>query len=221
MSDFNWDQMAFWETGEWQVVQENLEDLQRKKVPFNPDRENLFAALDATPFDKCKVMWCGQDPYPSSLYATGLAFSIPKMIKTFPVTLQIIFEEYQKDLGLPSPRCGDLSPWADQGILLWNVIPSCLAGKSLSHDWIEWRYLTNEIIEKLAAKGIVFVFSGNVAQEFYHLVKNATNCRVIKTSHPSPRGVQFGKNPFIGSRIFSTINSKLNELKLGSIEWRL
>lgn len=210
-------ELDYFNSGEWQVVDERLKDLKGK---FNPSRKNLFRALELVSFDACKVMVCGQDPYPDSRFATGVAFSVPDGEK-IPPTLSMIFDEYESDLHYPRPSSGTLEKWATEGVLLWNVVPSCETGHSLSHDWEEWHWLTGEIIEKLKAKGIVFVFLGTRARAYASLVHDAKNCRVIEASHPSPRALLSAKEPFRGSRIFSRTNDALNTLGLGAINWRL
>lgn len=219
----SWEDLNFWESGEWQVVEEKLNDLDRVKEIYNPDRENIFTALYASPFEKTKVAILGQDPYPDHKLAMGLAFSVPNTVKDFPPSLKMIFDEYEADLHLPRPTKGSLIPWAEQGVLLWNVVPSCSEGQSLSHDWEEWRYLTREIIENLRDKGTVFAFIGGRARDYAHLVHNQENCAVIETAHPSPRA-HWNKNikhPFVGSRIFSRINDSLVHLGHDPVEWRL
>jgi len=216
-----WDELKYWDTGEWDVVQERLEDLEKTHVAYNPRRKDLFRALDLTPFKEVRVCILGQDPYPTSKHATGLAFSIPDGIKPFPATLFSIFQEYSSDLSLPHPTGGNLEPWAKQGILLWNVIPSVRAGSPLSHWWPEWFPLTQEILTELSNRGdIVFVFLGAKAREFLKYVNQETNT-VINVSHPSPRGSLNSRTPFTGSRIFSRINAALCERSKEPINWRL
>lgn len=215
-----WDDLSFWNTGEWQVVQERLDDMDKSKKTYNPDRELLFAALDEVPFEDVKVMVMGQDPYPNHNNCTGVAFSIPKTSKSYPATLANLFQEYSTDLGYSYPMSGDLTNWCAEGVLLWNATPSCAAGKPGSHDWVEWDLLTKEIIENLSKKGIVFVFLGGRAHAYAKFVDTTVN-RVICLSHPSPLGFKKSRVPFFGSRMFSTINAKLVELKRPSINWRL
>ena len=217
-TSFSWDDLVFWQSGEWQVVEEKL----KEGGKYNPSKKNLFRSLKLTPYNETKVMICGQDPYPDGSLATGVAFSVPTDAK-IPPTLKIIFDEYESDLHYPRPTSGNLEQWAEQGVLLWNVIPSCERGKSNSHDWEEWRYLTGEIIEKLVQRGIVFVFVGSRAREYASHVRHKDNCRVIETAHPSPRANLHRnlKHPFTGSRLFSTINSKLTEIGHDPVEWRL
>lgn len=236
-----WD-LEFFNSGEWQVCDERLKDLEKVNKAigsdgYNPGREKIFSALRATPYTSCKVCIVGQDPYPQQAFATGLAFSIPELKPkkiydgskqvqstepevSFPVTLQTFLKEYSTDLGLPIPRSGNLGRWAESGVLLWNAIPSCLPGKSLSHDWDEWSYLTKEIIVSLAKKGIVFALLGQVARRYINYISPSNNY-IICTSHPSPRGSINSKTPFLGSRLFSTINARLVENGQEPIDWRL
>lgn len=215
--------LNYWQTGEWQVVNERLHDMEKKHEVYNPSRRNLFKALQNLKPEDCKVVIVGQDPYPQSRYATGTAFSIPRDIEAadFPQTLNTIYKEYASDLHYPIPSHGDLGQWTGRGVLLWNAIPSCTKGRSLSHDWDEYSYLTKEIITKLSAQGgIVFAFLGAVARRYISDVDLTSNT-VLYTSHPSPRGSLNSRNPFLGSRIFTTINDKLADLGGQPIDWRL
>lgn len=214
--------LHYWQTGEWQVCNERLKDLEKAGTVYNPSRANLFRSLSSLPPEQVKVCILGQDPYPDHRMATGYAFSIPRSFsrEQFPPTLNQIFKEYSSDLGLPRPDCGDLQPWADQGVLLWNCIPVCRAGASLSCDWDEWQYLSREIVQRLSTRGIVFALLGSVARR-YQMDISPENNQVILTSHPSPRGSRNSKTPFEGSRLFSTINAKLNSQGLDTIDWRL
>lgn len=215
--------LDYWKSGEWQVVNERLHDMERDNVQYNPKRADLFSSLVQLHIPDIHVAIIGQDPYPQAEFATGVAFSIPATVAQadYPPTLRTIFTEYQADLGYPLPLCGDLSAWSRQGVLLWNAVPSCRTGQSLSHDWDEYSFLTKEIIHKLSEKGsVVFAFLGTVARRFMDDVDPTKNS-IIVTSHPSPRGSLNSKTPFTGSRIFSTINDRLADLGQGPIDWRL
>jgi uracil-DNA glycosylase len=217
----NWTELKFWQSGEWQVVEERLDDLERRGVVLSPDRHLMFAALDSLPIEKIRVVIMGQDPYPNVAHATGLAFSIPRSVQVHPPTLRTILTEYEDDLHYTYPKNGSLEKWAQQGVLLWNAIPSCEAGRSLSHDWDEWSYLTSEITTTLSRKGnVVFVLLGGVARRYRQLVDLSSN-RLIQTSHPSPRGNLSSKTPFSGSRLFTTINEQLCALGSPAIDWKL
>lgn len=225
----SWDDLDYWNSGEWQVVQERLDDIEKAGNLFNPKRELLFAALDATPYDKVKVAIYGQDPYPDRSCACGLAFSAPNgTVRNgllAPPTLDNIFVEYCSDLHYPRPIGTSLALWAERGVLLWNAIPSCAWQKSLSHDWPEWAILTQEITRRLSDKGdIVFVFMGGIARRSVKDVDQENNT-VIETSHPVTASRSYGRQPslpFKGSRIFSTINDKLVKTHHKEpINWRL
>lgn len=217
-----WDDFDYWNTGEWQVIQEHLDDMEREGHVYCPSRDMLFAAMDAVEFDDVRVAILGQDPYPDPKFATGIAFSIPARLKPpYPVTLFNIFREYTSDLNYPWPKNGSLTRWCDQGVFLWNVIPTCEERKSLSHeDWLEWAYLTKEIVERLNKRNVVFVLLGGRARAYSIHIDDEISS-VIETSHPSPRGQLKSKLPFLGSRIFSRVNDALCELKKEPIDWKL
>lgn len=219
-----WPELSFWQTGEYQVIQEKLDDLDAAHVVVNPVRKSIFASLRHTSIQNCKAILLGQDPYPDHSLATGLAYSIPEEIpKTrWPPTLNNIFKEYQEDLGYDAPSNGSLVKWAEQGVLLWNAIPTCTAGKSLSHDWDEWTYLTKEIMEKATAQGVVVVLMGSKAATSDRWINPVSS--VIYTSHPSPLAYMGGRvprNSFLGSKVFSRVNGELIKLSKEPIDWRL
>lgn len=223
MSYYPW-KLDYWQSGEWQVVNERLKDMEKAGITFNPGRKELFSVLRMLAASDVKVCIIGQDPYPDPAFATGIPFSIPAGIgpESFPPTLKNIFKEYVSDLGYSFPDTGDLTGWVTQGVLLWNAIPTCRSGQSLSHDWLgqEWQPLSKEIVEVLSKKGVVFAFLGAVAKRYLEYV-DLTKNEVILTSHPSPRGTRFSKTPFEGSRLFSTINDKLISQGLTAIDWKL
>jgi uracil-DNA glycosylase len=210
-----WEELKWWTSGECQVIEERLNDLDKAGIVYCPARESLCRSLELTPLEETKVCIIGQDPYPEAKFATGIAFSIPSGYRKFPPTLNLIYQELLNDLKI-SRKSGSLEDWCKQSILLWNAIPSCLVGKSLSHDWDEYSYLTREIVQTLAEKGIVFAFLGSVARRYAPLVGEGNV--VIETGHPSPRG-NMSRTPFTGSRIFSRINAGLVELGYETIHW--
>lgn len=214
--------LDYWQSDDWYVVNDRLKMMERDHVRYNPRRVDLFRSLSSVSADNVRVVLAGQDPYPAHRHATGLAFSVPRSIPVadIPRTGREILGEYQRDLGYPLPSHCDLTRWVEQGALLWNVIPSCTDGISLSHDWDEYINLNREVFRRLSEKGIVFVFFGSVAKRYADCVQGNNN-KVILTSHPSPRGSRNSHTPFRGSRIFSTINDHLNQLGLDPIDWRL
>lgn len=223
-----WPDLKWWNSGERQAAEEKYDDLVKAGVDVYPRRRSLYAALSRTSLAETRAIIIGQDPYPGRAkdgtpYATGVAFECPRSVPRtdFPSTLRIIFNEYCSDLGLEAPSSGDLSHWTKQGVLLWNSIPCVQSGHPLSCDWIEWRSLTAEIVDRLNERGgVVFVCLGAVARSFVEEVDRERN-RIIVTSHPSPRGIRSSKSPFTGSRAFSTCNARLVELGQTPINWRL
>lgn len=231
--------LKYWDSGEYQVVDERLKAMEKINAKigsdgYNPGRKSLFKSLQIISPEEVRVAIIGQDPYPAPAFSTGIAFSIPKLYsgtntgaslrsilpKEFPLTLRCFLKEYNTDLGYDLPDNGDLSQWSARGVFLWNAIPSCASGRSLSHDWTEYSYLTKEIVQRLSKRGIVFAFLGQVARRFLGDV-DLSNNEVIVTSHPSPRGNLNSKSPFIGSRLFSTINDKLVSNGQQPIDWKL
>lgn len=215
--------LKYWKTGEWQVVNERLHDMEKRHEAYNPQFRSLFRALALIQPEKVKAVILGQDPYPDARYSTGVAFSIPKDIeaKDFPPTLNTLLKEYSTDTGYSLPSHGNLEGWSRQGVLLWNVVPSCKHGQSLSHDWDEWSYLTKEILTRLSTQGgIVFAFLGTVARRYIDSIDITKNSTLV-TSHPSPRGSQNSRTPFVGSRIFTVINDHLVNMGQSPIDWEL
>lgn len=218
-----WKDLKFWQSDAYKIIQKRLEELDKNGVTYNPVKDKIFAAMDAVPFARTRVVIAGQDPYPDPNLATGLAFSIPSVYKefSFPPTLVNILKEYSNDLKYPFPKVGTLEKWCTQGVLLWNVIPVHLVGKPLwQSNWTEWEYLNREMFSELELKkDVCFVFLGAVARQYAS--ERSLDSMVIQTSHPSPRGSLNSKLPFNGSRIFTHINDKLVENGLAPIDWRL
>lgn len=216
-----WNDLAFWDSGEYQVVLENLRLIRKSGRKHCPLRRDIFTALRLTPFKDVKCVIVGQDPYPTLKHATGVAFSIPPEEKEYPPTLINIFTEYVSDTGLPWPKNGDLTKWTEQGVLLLNATPTCQEGMPGSHShWPEWPFFTSEVIQRLSLEGRkVFVLLGRRAQMLDCNISDRN--LIITASHPSPLGVNKTAHPFQGSRIFTTINAKLVELGENPINWRL
>lgn len=216
-----WGDLPFFESGEWDVIQEKLNDIPATELCPLP--QYLLTALDVCPLDTVRVAIFGQDPYPNQSLCTGVAFSIPNQQRTFPPTLSQIFDEYCDDLHYPRPTTGDLTPWCKQGVLLWNTIPSLERGKSLSHEgWVEYQLLNQQMVEELNKRSVVFVLIGSIAKRYIRRWIDTSNCDVIETSHPSPRAqLRKHPHPFKGSRIFTTINDYLCRAGGPPIDWRL
>ena len=182
---------------------------------FPPGKE-IFAAFDATPFDKVKVVIIGQDPYHDVGQANGLCFSVRDGIP-FPPSLLNIFKEIHDDLGKPMPKSGDLSRWANQGVLLLNSTLTVRAHSAGSHQNKGWEEFTDEVIMRLARdrSNIVFILWGS-----YAIKKGAfidRNKHLVLTSpHPSPLSAHRG---FFGNKHFSRANDYLVMHGETPIDW--
>lgn len=184
-----------------------------------PKNADIFNAFKHTPFDKVKVVILGQDPYHGPNQAHGLSFSVQKGIKT-PPSLKNIFKELSTDLqDFPTPAHGDLTQWADQGVLLLNATLTVRAQEPGSHQGKGWEIFTDRVITELSSqkKGIVFLLWGKYAQDKSLLI-DASRHTLLKAAHPSPFSAHRG---FLGCRHFSSANQKLQEQGIAPIDWRL
>ena len=183
-----------------------------------PSGPNIFKAFSLTPFDKVKVIILGQDPYHNPGQAMGLSFSVPEGVKA-PPSLVNIFKELQKDIGLPIPTSGNLTPWAMQGVLLLNAVLTVRAHEPASHAKIGWTDFTNDIISLLSLKksGLVFILWGNFAQEKIKLI-DSTKHKILKAAHPSPFSAN---NGFFGCKHFSATNEYLVNTHQDPIDWSI
>ena len=184
------------------------EEYQNKVI--YPKKELIFNALNKTPLDKVKVVLIGQDPYHSPGYACGLAFSVNDGVE-IPKSLVNIFKEINLELGINIPNTGNLSKWAENGVLLLNRILTVEKGVPLSHKNKGWETLTNNILKCLNMQNqkIVFLLFGKVAEEL-KIYLNNPNHLVLVTSHPSPLGAYKG---FFGSGVFKKTIEYLGEEK--------
>ncbi|MGC8697019.1 MAG: uracil-DNA glycosylase [Halothiobacillus sp.] len=185
-----------------------------------PAKPNWLAAFTATPFDCVRVVILGQDPYPTPGHAHGLSFSVQAGVTPLPKSLNNIFQELQADLGIDNTR-GDLTPWAQQGVLLLNAVLTVPAGQSAGHQNQGWEVLTDAAIAALAARDqpLVFVLWGAFAQKKRALIEpyNAdARHLIIQSPHPSPLSAYRG---FFGSKPFSQINAFLTEQGEAPIDW--
>ena len=183
-----------------------------------PPGQLIFHAFEKTPVSKLKVVIIGQDPYHGPGQAHGLSFSVPNGVAC-PPSLQNIFKELKTDIGLPIPATGNLSPWAEQGVLLLNASLTVRANEPASHAKIGWMIFTDAAIRKISdqKKGIVFLLWGRFAQEKQVLI-DQTKHHVLKAAHPSPFSVEKG---FYGCRHFSRTNELLIKEGIDPIDWSL
>lgn len=183
---------------------------------FLPRGERIFAAL-AQPIDAIRVLVVGQDPYPTPGHPIGLSFSVAGDVHPLPKSLQNIFREYSDDLGHPQPSTGDLTPWAEQGVLLLNRVLTVQAHKPASHRGKGWEEVTEQAIRGLVAREqpLVAILWGKDARSLKSLL-GATP--VIESSHPSPMAAH---NGFFGSRPFTRANELLATQGAEPIDWKL
>jgi uracil-DNA glycosylase len=179
----------------------------------------IFNAFNQTPFTKLKVVLLGQDPYHGPGQAHGLSFSVQNGIKP-PPSLVNIFKEIQTDIGVAMPvGYGNLTKWAEQGVLLLNAALSVRADEPFSHAKFGWADFTDAVIKKISdeKKGIVFLLWGKFAQEKQSLI-DETKHFVLKAAHPSPFSADKG---FFGCKHFSKTNELLVKQGLPPIDWKL
>ncbi|EDM36562.1 uracil-DNA glycosylase [Pedobacter sp. BAL39] len=184
-----------------------------------PRGTDIFNALNHTPFDKVKVVILGQDPYHGAGQAHGLSFSVQKGVAV-PPSLKNIYKELETDIDeFHIPPHGNLTSWADQGVLLLNATLTVRAQQAGSHQGKGWEIFTDKIISELSAgrTGIVFLLWGKYAQNKSELI-DASKHTILMAPHPSPFSAHKG---FLGCRHFSKANQKLTEQGLQPINWQI
>lgn len=181
-----------------------------------PPGKQIFAAFDSCPFEQVKVVILGQDPYHESRQAHGLCFSVNDGIP-FPPSLQNIFKEIESDLGIPVPASGDLTRWAQQGVLLLNATLTVRAHQAASHQGKGWETFTDAVIHKLAEERehLVFILWGSYAQRKGEFIDSRRHL-VLKSPHPSPLSAHRG---FFGNHHFSQANRYLASHGITPIQW--
>ncbi|BDX33186.1 uracil-DNA glycosylase [Mycobacterium antarcticum] len=185
---------------------------------YLPAGENVLRAF-TFPFDEVRVLIVGQDPYPTPGHAVGLSFSVAPDVRPLPRSLDNIFKEYATDLGHPAPSCGDLTPWAEGGVMMLNRVLTVRSGTPASHRGKGWEAVTECAIRALVDRPqpLVAVLWGRDAQTLTPMLTGA-HCKTIESVHPSPLSATRG---FFGSRPFSRANDLLEQLGAEPIDWRL
>jgi uracil-DNA glycosylase len=183
-----------------------------------PENDAIFNAFNQTNIDDLKVVILGQDPYHGKGQANGLSFSVPKGIK-IPPSLRNILKELQSDLNITPNNNGDLSAWAEQGVLLLNSTLTVREKEPGSHQKIGWEEFTDSIIKKIANKkeGIIFLLWGAFAQKKSVLIDEKKH-HILTTTHPSPFSAYRG---FLGCKHFSKTNKILIKNNQKPINWKL
>ena len=181
-----------------------------------PPGGQIFRAFELTPVDKVKVVILGQDPYHNPEQAMGLSFSVPEGVKA-PPSLKNIFKEIENDLGIRMSGSPDLTPWAQQGVLLLNAMLTVQAGAPASHRGKGWEQFTDAVIKYISdnCNGVVFLLWGGFARNKRELIDTSRHF-VLEAAHPSP----LAGGAFFGCRHFSRTNEiLLNEHKT-PINWQ-
>ncbi len=197
-------------------LREFLRQEKRQGKQVFPPGEQIFSALNSTPFETVKVVILGQDPYHGPGQAHGLCFSVRPGVP-LPPSLRNIFKEIHSDIGLPMSRNGCLQSWADQGVLLLNAVLTVEAGKAASHQGCGWEQFTDRIIELLneQRQDLVFLLWGSHAQRKGRIIDRQRHL-VLQSPHPSPLSASRG---FFGNRHFSQTNDWLQKRGRTPIDW--
>lgn len=192
--------------------------IEYKTKEIYPKKSEVFRALRLTDYDNIKIVILGQDPYHGTGEAEGLSFSVKNGIRK-PPSLQNIFKELEKDLGIKPPKSGSLVKWAKQGVLLLNSILTVEKDKPLSHKNLGWERFTDEIIKKINEKQtpVVFILWGAFARSKKKYITNK-NHYIIESPHPSPFSAH---NGFFGSKPFSKANNFLISKKISPVNFKL
>ena len=185
---------------------------------FYPPAERVFNALSLTPFEDVRVVIIGQDPYHGAGQAMGLCFSVPDGVP-LPPSLRNIYDELARDVGIPRPTTGDLTPWAERGVLLLNAVLTVSPGKPASHAGKGWELFTDRAIRELSERreGIVFLLWGRYAQNKGAIV-DTTRHHILQAAHPSPYSAA---NGYFGCCHFSKTNALLETGGREPVDWRL
>jgi uracil-DNA glycosylase len=183
---------------------------------YLPAGENVLRAFKQ-PFDAVRVLLVGQDPYPTPGHPVGLSFSVDPGVTRLPGSLVNIFREYTTDLGHPQPASGDLTPWAERGVLLLNRVLTVQPGKPGSHRGKGWEAVTEQAIRALAARdqALVAILWGRDARNLAPLLGDVPR---IESAHPSPMSAH---NGFFGTRPFSRADQLLARQGAAPVDWKL
>ena len=201
----------------YRTLYEKIKEEYHTHVVYPPSDE-IFTAFHLTPIENVKVVIIGQDPYHEPGQAHGLCFSVKKGIE-LPPSLKNIYQELHDDLGCRIPESGDLTKWAEQGVLLLNTLLTVRAHQAFSHQGIGWEQFTDAAIKALDTQDrpIVFILWGRPAQSKKALITNPKRL-IIESPHPSPLSAYRG---FFGSRPFSRTNAYLQVNGLEPIDWQI
>ena len=213
----SWNQalLAEWDAPYWKTLTDFVRAEYMSGQTIYPAAKDIFAAFNLTPIDKVKVVIIGQDPYHGPNQAHGLCFSVRDGVLP-PPSLVNIYAEINSDLGRPSNTKGDLTNWAEQGVLLLNSVLTVRAHAAASHAGKGWEQFTDAVIRALSAQsGIVYMLWGAYAEKKCALVSTENNL-ILRSPHPSPLSAHRG---FFGCRHFSKANEYLTATGKTAVEW--
>ncbi|MCX7549694.1 uracil-DNA glycosylase [Xanthomarina sp. F2636L] len=200
----------------FKALENFLKDEYRNHTCF-PPKEEIFNAFNHCDFNKIKVVIIGQDPYHGANQAHGLCFSVNEGI-AHPPSLKNIFKELEQDLGVPYPKSGNLSKWADQGVFLLNATLTVRQGEAGSHQKKGWEQFTDAVIKIISEqkKQVVFLLWGGFAKKKAKLI-DAKKHFILETGHPSPLSANRGF--WFGNKHFSKSNSLLEQVGQLPVVW--
>lgn len=215
----NWESI-FLEEFDKSYFQNLIHFIEKEEAKYTvfPKKEERFNAFKLTPFEKVKCVIIGQDPYHGIGQAHGLAFSVKEGVK-LPPSLINIFKELYLDLGIEIPKCGDLSKWAKEGVLLLNSVLTVRENVASSHANMGWEIFSDTIIKHLnySSKPICFILWGNYAKNKQKLITNEKHL-ILTGTHPSPLS---SYNGFFNRKYFSKTNEFLIKTNQTPIDWDL
>lgn len=219
IADQGWHQL-FSSLSEEGYVKEILQFLKSEKEHgkvIYPPEEQILQAFKKTGLQDVKVVLIGQDPYHSEGEAMGLSFSVPRG-KRVPPSLLNVYKEIERDLGIDRPTHGDLTYWAEQGVLLLNAILTVEHKQAGSHRKVGWLTFTDKIITHLSEerKGLIFLLWGNFAKKKSALI-DTTKHTILEAAHPSP----LARNAFNNCKHFSKVNTILRQQGQSEIDWQI
>ena len=182
-----------------------------------PPAPLIFNAFNTTPVDDVKVIILGQDPYHNTGQAMGFSFSVPQGVR-IPPSLRNIYKEMVTDINFTPPEHGDLTPWANQGVLMLNAMLTVEAHDAGSHRNIGWQTFTDAVLRKLSEEkeNLVYMLWGGFAKKKKHLIDGEKHL-ILEAAHPSP----LARGKYFGSKHFSQANAYLKTNGLGEIDWQL
>lgn len=215
----DWDEKlnSIWTSDGFKKFMEIIKNKYKESTCF-PEYNNIFNALKLTPYEKVKVVILGQDPYHGTGEAHGLSFSVQDGIRK-PPSLKNIFKELKEDLNIDEPESGNLTQWAQEGVLLLNSVLTVEKDKAASHKDLGWHLFTDHIIKLLNEKEtpVVFILWGSFARSKKVYITNKKHY-IIESTHPSPFSAASG---FFGSKPFSKTNNYLINAGIQPINWDL